>query len=279
MKKIIISISLCLFVVFASTAQETDPAFTNKQGVYILPEQGDFALGFDALPVLNFFGGNGDFYQNTIYGKYFLSDNSALRVKLTLGITNDSYKNAVQDDQALAANPLNVDARVVDMMTEARNNVSLGIGFEMRRGHGRVQGFYGGELGLGFRSGNNTYNWANPMTALNSAPSSTVANWTGAGTASNRAIETKYGNTYSVGLGAFIGAEYFIAPKLSVGAELSLAFLLSTTGQNETTSESWNAATNSLQKRTVRSYNRNIYAHNIRVSTMPGASVFFMFHF
>ena len=279
MKKIIISISLCLFVVFTATAQEVNPALVNKQGVHILPERGDFALGFDALPVLNFFGGNGDFYQNTIFGKYFLDSKSALRVKLTLGISNNSFKSAVQDDQALVANPLNVDARVIDLMTEARNNISLGIGYEMRRGHGRVQGFFGGELGLGFGSGNNTYKWANPMTSLNTAPSSSAANWNGAGSASNRTLDTKLGNTYSAGLGAFVGAEYFIAPKLSVGAELSLAFWFSATGQNETTSESWNAATNSLQKRTVRSYNRYGYAHRIEVSTMPGASVYFMFHF
>lgn len=271
---------MCLFVVFATTAQDNaNPAFTNRQGVHILPEQGDFALGFDALPVLNLFGGNGNFYQNTIFGKYFLDHDRALRAKLSFGVSNNAYKQSVANDQALFENPLNIDATVIDVRNEASHHVALSIGYEIRRGHGRVQGFFGGEVGLGLRGGNTKYSWANPMTELNQSPTSTVWEFQFVGNPSIRDVEAKLGNTFSVGLGGFLGAEYFIAPKLSIGAEISLAFWFNTTGQTETTKESWNQSTNRLETRHTRSHTLYNTAQHLSVSTIPGGSVYFMFHF
>ena len=281
MKKIIISISLCLCFAFAAVAQDDNAAVVNKQGVYILPEQGDFALGIDALPILDFFGGNGKFDQSTIYGKYFLDGNRALRAKLTLSVSNTANKNAVPDNFAINADPLNVDLRVIDVRNISQYRVALDLGYEIRRGYGRVQGFFGGEVKLGFNTGEKiTYDWANPMTELNQSPLTTTS-WN-SGNYSNiasRTTEVKSGKTFTGGLGGFIGAEYFIAPKLSMGCELSLAFMFSSTDQTETTVESWNTATNKLQTRTTRSYTASNYAQNVTVRTMPGTSVFFMFHF
>jgi hypothetical protein len=53
-------------------------AYVNKRGVYLLPQAGDFALGVDATPFLeylgNLFSGSYDapmFGGGSIYGKYF----------------------------------------------------------------------------------------------------------------------------------------------------------------------------------------------------------------
>ena len=279
MKKTIISIGLYLCFAFVATAQdesESNPALVNKQGVYILPEQGDFALGIDALPILNVFGGNGSFDQYMIYGKYFLSDERALRVKLRVGINNDANKYVVQNDQAVYANPLDVDATVIDVRNYSDNAAYLSVGYEMRRGHGRVQGFYGGELGLGLSTSKSKYDYANPMTELNPTPN-TVFNYYG-NYGNERTTEYKDGNTYSAGLGLFVGAEYFIAPKLSVGAELSLAFWFSKQDVREYTREYWNTVSNKLETRTARELYSSGY-QSIGVNTLPGGSVYFMFHF
>ena len=284
MKKTIISIGLCLCFAFVATAQDESvsyPALVNKQGVYILPEQGDFALGIDALPILNLFGGRGNFDQYQIYGKYFLGDNSALRVKLRVGVNNDADKYAVQNDQAVYANPLDVDATVIDVHNYSNNNVNLSIGYEMRRGHGRVQGFFGGELNLGLSTGKEKFEYANPITELNPTPSSYYW-WAYDNT---RPTEYKHGNTYSAGLGLFVGAEYFIAPKLSIGAELSLAFMFYKEDMGEITQEFWNTTNNKLDTRTRRENSSPWYStnpwreHNVGFNTKPGGSVYFMFHF
>jgi len=285
MKKIIISFSLCLCVGFALMAQETeeaDPAFTSRRGVPLLPEAGDFALGIDAYPFLQYLGnffsqyGNSapDFqgFNETIYGKYFLQDDRALRVRLGLNFYNNAQKGVVRNDEEVINNPLNASATVIDVWNYSRANIDLGIGYEIRRGKGRVQGFYGGEVVLGFNSGEKgKYDWANPMTAVNPAPTSA---W---GSYSNRTTEYKNGNTVSAGVGGFVGVEYFFAPQMSIGGELSLRLGLSFTGQSETTTESWNTSSDKLQVQTVRS--GRWYAQNISAYTQTGGNIFLMFHF
>jgi len=226
MKKIIFSMFLSLCFVFTAVAQfddvpQTDPNVTNKRGAYLLPDQGDFALGFDATSLLNLFQGGVSFDQTTIFGKYFLDHDRALRVKLSLGMFNEAHKD-FDDDVTSIATPT---PKVTDIERFSELSLGLSLGYEMRRGHGRVQGFYGGELGFGISSASEKYEWGNKMSATyNPGP---------------RPTEEKFGTTFSVGLGGFVGAEYFIAPKLSLGVELSLGLWFSSTGESEKTTESW----------------------------------------
>ena len=282
---------MCAF--FTTTAQEvaTDdfsPAVTNKRGVLLLPGYGDFALGFDAMPFLNWFGNrNSDFdafngVNHSIYGKYFLGDDRAIRGRLTINMSNTSRVAAVRNDFEFTNNPLNALATALDAMNTSSFNIDLGAGYELRRGKGRVQGFYGGEVILGFGSGTKqTMEYGNPMTEVNQNPTHTIFVPTGSSDPPppGRVTEVNNGSKITAGLGGFVGVEYFFAPQISIGGEFCLALRYTFTGQTERTIESWNAAANNVQTQTSRSGQWD--ASDIAFGTAPnfGGRLFLMFHF
>lgn len=236
MRKTILLLSF-LFTVGGVVAQQNTEdrgvGTTTKAGQKILPQAGDIAIGIDATPFLKYAGNalngtsNNDapgfqyndnvFGSSTIFGKYFLTDNTALRVKLHLGFYSETDKELVVD-----AN--NSDKKVEDSRTLSQNGLGLSVGYETRRGYGRLQGFYGAEAGLGFTSRSTSYDYGNKWTSGSMPPSA----WNVGGT---RPIDYSYGSTFQGMLGGFTGVEYFIAPKLSVGAELGVGLRFTSTGK------------------------------------------------
>lgn len=206
---------------------------TTKLGQKILPQAGDIAIGIDAAPFLKYAGNafNGTannsapgfeyndnvFGTSTIFGKYFLTDKTALRVKLHLGFNSITDKELVTD-----ANDSNKE--VEDSETISSNALGLSVGYEIRRGYGRLQGFYGAEAGLGFTSSKTSYDYANNWTSGSMPPSAWIVS-------GGRPINYSSGSTFQGMLGGFAGVEYFIAPKLSVGAELGLGLRFTSTGK------------------------------------------------
>lgn len=295
------SLSLCLCVAFAVQAQDlvvieetmNDPAFSSKRGVSLLPQAGDYALGIDATPFLNymgnFFGKSNDNnfadkmfngVNNTIYGKYFLEDDRAIRAKLRLNIYKDQNKGTVTNDTEIANNPLNSFATIVDVQNVNTQDIELYVGYEFRRGRGRVQGFYGGELGLGYAGGKYSYDYGNPMTELNQTPTTTdFDNPANTGPMGFRQTELKMGKTFNLGVGAFVGVEYFFAPQMSIGGELNLAFIYSIKGQSEWKAETFDAASNRVQTVEGRLRNSADLASTAGVRTATTGQVFLMFHF
>ena len=105
MKKVI-AIATALFLGISSTlfAQE----LTSKKGFTILPEAGDYVLGFNAVPVLNFALNTVNIMNNTgqtaahpgfvtgmnnvIVGKYYMSEDMAARVRVGITTTKNSTK-------------------------------------------------------------------------------------------------------------------------------------------------------------------------------------------
>ena len=291
MKKIVFLLSLSLCVGFSAIAQDDedeggiDAAYASKRGVYLLPMAGDFALGIDATPLIKNVGSlfsssepsfNG--VDQMIYGKFFLKDNRALRIKLGLNFENSDLKGIVPNDEEIANNPLNPNATLIDICKESGLGVQLGIGYEFRRGLGRVQGFYGGEIIAGFRKGKNSYEYANPMTTLNQDPNSYNFNWGSYTNMGNRVTEEKWGQEISAGFNFFLGVEYFFAPQMSLGGELGLGFRYNFTGQYEETSESWNIAADKVQTQTIRLKNDLWNAQNTAAFNY-GGMIFLMFHF
>jgi hypothetical protein len=65
-------------------------------------------------------------------------------------------------------------------------------------------------------------------------------NTSGAGVNATQAriVDKKGGMTFGIGVRAFIGAEYFILPKMSLGADFGWGLGFSTTGASKTTYES-----------------------------------------
>ena len=284
MNKILISAILCIGLLVPTAAQDENTVDTavNKRGIALLPEAGEFAIGFDANPFLSYLGGflggnSGSFglegFNQTIYGKYFLEYNTAIRAKIRLNFNQNKVKNTISNDHALLIDPTNIAATVVDTRIFSDNSVHLFLGYEKRRGKGRVQGFYGGELHLGYDGGKTKYDYGNPITESNQSPSSS---WGTGVTQGYRTLESKNGARYSAGLGGFVGVEYFFAPQISIGGELSLDFSYSIKGQNEYTTEGFLG--NEVQKYKYRARNWED-AFNVGLQTNTYGNIFLMFHF
>jgi hypothetical protein len=121
---------------------------------------------------------------------------------------------------------------------------------EKRKGKTRLQGYYGGEIGIYFANTKDAFTYGNALNA-STTPSLVVdvdatddafsgagnimtgVPATGAGT--GRVTERKNGSTFGFGLRGFIGCEFFILPKVSLGGEFGWGLGLSSTGA--TTSE------------------------------------------
>lgn len=281
----ILSLGAALATGTLANAQEnpTRKAGTvNSKGISIIPEAKDFAIGVDATPFLSYFGnvfstsGNPapvfSGFNGALYGKYFLSDKCAVRVKLNLHLNTTQESATVRDDQRFMTNPLDVNATTVDYLDTRSSTFDLRLGYEMRRGYGRLQGFYGGEVLIGRSRTKSDYTYGNEMTGLNQSPTS---NW---GTGTERPVASKSAANLRIGLGGFAGVEYFFTPKIAIGGELGLAFY--TNGSfnfGQTTSESFNPATNSVQTQTHRISQRATNATGVQ--TLTTGNIFLTFHF
>jgi hypothetical protein len=283
MKRITTSLFLCLCTAAAVTAQELQEPQPAEQRY--LPKAGDFALGADATPFLSYLGG---FFSQSgatapkfsglqgqgIYGKYFLEDNRAIRAKLQLDVYSESYKKSVQDDEAAATTP---GATAIDRRKNGVTSASLAVGYELRRGRGRVQGFYGGELSLGLGRSSASYEYGNPMTAANPIPSSYDFGSNIPQTGSSRTLQEKGGLSFSAGLGGFVGVEYFIANQVSLGGELTLGLNFSTLGQDEITTQ--RVENGEVREFAKRARSAGDVSNSFGVKTVASGSIFLLFHF
>ena len=253
----------------------------------ILPEQGDWSVGIDANPFLtyagNFFGktttNNAPTWGfltsvQTITGKYFAEAQTAYRGSLRIGMNSNTQRAMVTDraatGQTVFPNPMAMKENTWKHSTTA---FGLSGGLEMRKGKTRLQGYYGGELGIYISNSKDVFTYGNAL-----APTATPAvvvdpNDAFAG-ASNidaaapiqgivgdaRITERKNGSTFSFGIRGFIGAEYFILPKISIGGEFGWGIGLSSTGKTSTTYESigFNGTNNNAGSTTIEGSKQEI---------------------
>jgi len=237
MKKYFLILFVALFATIITKAQEevatTSGSFVNKNGYYILPEGGDIAIGLEMTPIFeymgNMFNGNtvnsapsasfrSGYYTNSIFLKYFLADESALRVSFGFADNAHYDKNYVVDDYAFQLDPLS-NLQVEDMRTYFSKNYTLGIGYEMRRGSSRLQGLFGAQTYFFYGNTKQHFDYGNPMTEENPLP--TTFNWGNNLYNNGRVVDYYNGEYYGFGLNAFIGFEYFILPKISIGSEFA----------------------------------------------------------
>lgn len=230
----------------------------SKRGLPILPEAGDWALGFNAIPFLEYAGnifngtnGNSVFadFPNSsqqIFVKYFLADDMAVRARL--GVDNQSYteRNRVLLDNQPIPDP---SVEVTDEWTWFDTEIELGVGLEFRRGSGRVVGVYGVEVAAYYGNAYSTYEYGNPLTQDNISPTTTPWLYTINNGRFERLSESKEDKDFGVGAGGFLGVEYFFAPKISVGAEFTFGVAFRKNFREADTWEFWHEATNSIENR------------------------------
>lgn len=268
MKKVIILI--ITGIVSAGVMSAQDGARPDR--VYV-PESGDFAIGFDASPLFryvgNLFNGNTantftglagtpftsnyDYFQSdimpavSIMAKYMLTDEFALRANVGLLVRSASDRYFAADDAALLDNPLS-EAKVTDVLTTNRTGVSLMLGGEYRLGKRRVQGVFGFGVLFAMQNLGEKYKYGNALTSVNQNPSTGIQ-----GSVSDGYRTLKHANSgasYYTGLTGSAGVEWFVAPKISIGAEVNLSAYYMFGSQEYTVSEGYNAALGKVETRT-----------------------------
>jgi len=262
MKKTIILFSMLLGA-SGTFAQD----LTSKKGEPILPEKGDWAIGIDATSFLNYFGNffgtpntapsfNWLTTNNSIVGKYFIDQKTALRVGLRIGFNNETSRYNT-GDRAAAFTPGTYPAaspQKENKWQRSSSAIGLSAGIEKRKGKTRLQGIYGGEIGFYISSSRDRFSYGNRLVAPGSGVNPIVVDSTGdaivgarnfsgnppiQGTDGNggRITERKNGTQFSLGLRGFIGVEYFILPKISLGGEFGWGLGITTNGKSSETFE------------------------------------------
>ena len=262
MKKTVFVFALA-FGISSAFAQD----LTSKKGEPILPEAGDWAISFDATPVFEFVGNAFSGYtgknaapsvnflnsNQTIIGKKFIDEKSAYRVLVRLGFTNQTTKADIAD-ASITTPPTYpaVPSMKEDKMSVKSTNIGIGVGKEFRKGKTRLQGFYGADAMIWISMGGSKYTYGNALAV--GPPSVTVANSTNFGSNitsdsygnAARVLKTKSGMTFGIGVRGFVGAEYFIFPKISVGAEYGWGIGYKMTGKSKQSVESIGGITPSV---------------------------------
>ncbi len=309
MKRKLLSIMAVVGMMAAANAQD-DKVYT--------PVAGDWAIGIDATPFLNYAGNffgktannnaptwNFQTTNQTITGKYFASDDMAYRGSLRIGFGSWTDNNMVVN---LADTAINNNVAFPDLLSMTENsmkmsysNIGLSGGIEMRKGSGRLIGIYGAELGFSVSSSKAAYTYGNAL-ALNPGDTTVFVNVNGqdnfgsnltSDTYGNfaRVTEQNFGRTFTFGLRAFIGAEYFIFPKISLGGEFGWGLgFSSTTGGSVTMESIGDTGTNTdagsdifaIGQQTIENSGSSSFrldTDNVNTMFAPSGSLRLTFHF
>lgn len=262
---------------FSSTAQDSlkvnktmkDTSLVrNKKGRVILPQKHDIGIGFNMIPVIDLFFSAFDFNSpypgadslvqytansnNQIVGKFFLDDKTAIRVRFGFNTLSGQIINKVQDAKAMydasfgtaddiaAASLLKVN----DIAQFRKSNVLITVGYEKRRGYRRLQGVYGAEVGFGRISSGETFVYGNAFSDLypveyttDFITLATAIQTPTTATRVERTLESKNETGYRYGVRGFIGIEYFIFTKISIGVEYGWGFAITTQRSTSLTQE------------------------------------------
>ena len=265
---------------FAQTTEQpksnSDHSFKSINGHEVLPQEGDWALGISATGFFNYFGNllNNNSSNNApsfntantpdafamgklsgvaLMGKYMKTADMAYRFRFQANAGSFTRRNNVAKS-LLTLDPMNPQF-VEDQAMQSSYSVLLGAGFEKRRGHGRVQGFYGAEVLLGVGGDATSFSYGNAFDNNFNTPVSTTDFNTGA--SSSQASRTKTvngGMMFMAGVRGFTGVEYFIAPKMSIGGEIGYTLGFSTHGKGFVETEEWNSATSQTTTVTTKQF-------------------------
>lgn len=278
MKKLILAVAVTGVFLHAQAQEKTQTSgsFISKNGHEVLPQAGEWAIGFSATSFLsytgNLFNGNvgnsaptfnnangpvintlGNLNGIAVLGKYMKSTSLAYRLRFQANAYTNSRYNYVTKN-SLTPDPLRPEF-AEDKQTINNSAFLLGAGMEKRRGSGRVQGIYGAEIILGFVSENRDYTYGNDMDINFNAPVSTTNFSTGASAASSsRVVEEDLGFQFFGGVRGYIGAEYFFAPKMSLGAEVGYTLGVQTNSTQSFVNETYDSGNLSTAKVETKSH-------------------------
>lgn len=230
MKKIILTVAT-IFAFGVVNAQD----LKSKKGENYLPEAGDWAISFNADGIFeyagNAFNGNTnnnapgvnyvDGFNGTFVGKKFISDKNAYRVIVNLGLGSGKTTTTNVINQGT---PAEFTTTTETSLPSNGFDLALGLGKEWRKGKTRLQGFYGADA-LVFMNSNK---FVQESSTTNTGTNTTAF-------VGNSKTEITSGMGLGLGVNGFIGAEYFIFPKMSIGAQYSWGVQFEIDGEGEQT--------------------------------------------
>jgi LysM repeat protein len=229
----------------------------SKRGENFLPEKGDWALGFSTdgifeylgnafngntgnnAPTVNYAKGTENKFNGRFLGKYFTSDKSAYRVIFNLRTYGENlkYETSIKPDvvTTVPGSPAPTSTTVTDILEEDgsfNTDIAIGLGKEWRKGKTRLQGYYGADVLFYITKSSTTTTRNRKETLTETSPASRTEI-----DINNFNSEFKSGFGFGVGAEGFIGAEYFIFPKIAIGAQYTygLNFMLQGKGKTNTT--------------------------------------------
>ncbi len=251
-------LSLFMFVTVIASAHINDSLKTNKK-TYVL-EKGTMSFGIDAINTINFLGnmfsqsGTNSFSLNlpnngqSFLFRYVQNENLYFRALVRVGFSSITNKENIMDDTQSDPN-----VNVEDSYKRKNSNVGLMVGIEKRKGHRRLQGFYGAEIGFNIQTQSENYIYGNSL----SSSGNILSNTTNFGHNINyntnpdgylmRKMEQKNGTGFSVNFGAFFGAEFFITKQFSVAGEFTWYLVYNNEGSGSEKYEYWDS-TNDILK-------------------------------
>lgn len=272
MKKII---SIVLFAALAlpimaeevETLGQTDKPVRNYSEW--LPAAGDWSIGFSLDPIATFVGNAfnnstrnvlgdmaGESLLNnmaSIMGSYMLTDQLAVRANIGLSIARNNQNEYVIDDAAVFLDPLSRQ-KVIDSKKYSKTGGSIALGVDYRVGKRRVQGVFGGGIMYAFSENFTTYSYGNGITEMNQVP--TISNNSEYEQVSSyipnarKLKEYNEGGNHHIGVYGQVGVEWFVAPKISLGASVNLIIAYSMSPMHYTTYEGWNTLSMECEKYT-----------------------------
>lgn len=204
---------------------------------------------------------------NVITGRYMTDAQNAYRGSVRLGFGGNTQRAMVANRMVTAPSgtangfPNQTPAQVENTWKHSATNIGLSAGIEKRKGKTRLQGYYGGEAGINVAMSKDKFTYGNAL-AVNLTPTgagqnqsvdvdATADNFSTAGNITSvagmsalgvngvqgggaRVTERKNGTTFGFGVRGFIGAEYFVLPKISLGGEFGWGLGISSTGATST---------------------------------------------
>lgn len=170
--------------------------------------------------------------------RYFLADNSAVRIRFGLGSSTDksAVKSATSDV-------------VSDITVKSGLGLTLTPGYEMHfEGTDKLSPYAGAQLGISL--GGKASTEATNSTSGAPTPGSVVdgANY-----------KSTAGSTFGLSLGLMMGADYYIADGVFIGAEFGLGlFQMTSTGEGETTVKASSSASE-VKTKTQKSSSNQLF--------------------
>jgi hypothetical protein len=283
MKKLIISFAIIIATLAASAQVAGDSILRSKKGIPILPKKGDIAIGIDAIPYFNYLGNmfNGtsnntlNLGSTTLFGKYYLEDNVAIRAAFSIDNYNNIQRAYIQDDQAVILDPLS-NAQTEDSYKQIQKEYSIDLAYQIFRGYGRLRGFYGIHAGYEYYRYKTAHTYGNPITGTNQQPT-IYAPFSSYDANGARELEYDGGISHSIFGGILGGIEYYFLPKICIGGEITLSGTYDWSTQGNTKSERWNGT--SVIEEDIASSPSGRTSSSLYTYRPIGGGIYLMFHF